>query len=146
MSKSNACETDLLKLLFNNVTWAGLGDTIGIVGSAVAGSLYVSLHTADPDEPGNQTSSEINYTGYSRVAVPRNSGGWVVSGGVVSPVSDISFGQMTGGTGGVVTHFGIGKLSSGTGELLYSGSVSPHISVTNGVAPQLTPATTINED
>lgn len=146
MSKSNACETDLLKLLFNNTTWAGVGDTTGIVGSSAAGSLFVSLHTADPGETGNQSTNEISYVGYSRVAVPRTSGGWIISGSNVFPAAVINFGQMTAGIGGVVTHFGVGKLSSGAGELLYSGPVSPDVSVRNGVAPQLTTATAINED
>jgi len=146
MSKSNACETDLLKLLFNNTTWAGVGDSTGIVGSGTAGSLFISLHTADPGETGDQTTSEISYTGYARVAVARSSGGWTISGNSVSPAATISFGQMTAGTGGTVTHFGVGKSTSGAGELLYSGTVTPNISVTNGVTPQLTTATAITED
>lgn len=146
MSKSNAAETDWLKLLFNNTTWANVGDATGIVGSTTAGSLFVSLHTADPGEAGDQSTSEISYTGYSRVAVARSTGGWTVTGNSVSPVSTISFGQMTAGTGGTVTHFGVGRASSGAGELLYSGTVSPNITVANGVTPQLTTATAITED
>ncbi len=146
MSKSNACETDLLKLLFNNTTWAGVGDTTGIVGSGAAGSLFISLHTSDPGEAGDQTTNEISYTGYARVAVARTSGGWTISGNSVSPASTVSFGQMTAGAGGTVTHWGVGKSSSGAGELLYSGTVSPNISVANGVTPQLTTSTAITED
>jgi hypothetical protein len=146
MSKSNACETDLLKLIFNNTTWANLGDATGVVGSGAAGSLHVSLHTSDPGETGDQTTGEISYTGYSRVAVARSTGGWTVTGNSVSPVSTISFGQMTAGAGGTVTHFGIGRASTSTGELLYSGTVSPNISVANGVTPQLTTASAITED
>lgn len=146
MSKSDACENDLLKLLFNNTTWAGVGDSTGVVGSGAAGSLFVSLHTADPGETGSQTTNEISYTGYARVAVARTSGGWTITNNSVSPAATISFGQMTAGTGGTATHFGVGKSSSGTGELLYSGTISPNISVTNGVTPQLTTATAITED
>jgi hypothetical protein len=146
MSKSNAAETDWLKLLFNNTTWAGVGDAGGIVGSTAAGSLFVSLHTADPGEGGDQTTSEIAYTGYARVAVARSTGGWTVTNNSVSPVATISFGQMTAGAGGTVTHFGVGKSTSGAGELLYSGTVTPNIAVTNGVTPQLTTATAITED
>lgn len=146
MSKSNACETDLLKLLFNNTTWAGIGDATGAVGSGAAGSFFISLHTADPGEAGDQTTSEISYTGYARVAVARTSGGWTISGNSVTPASTISFGQMTAGAGGTVTHFGIGKSTSGAGELLYSGTVSPNIAVANGVTPQLTTGTAVTED
>lgn len=146
MSKSNTTETNLLKLLFNNTTWANLGDATGVLGSATAGSLFVSLHTADPGEAGDQTTSEISYTGYARVAVARTTGGWTVTNNSVSPVATVSFGLMTAGTGGTVTHFGVGRATSGTGELLYSGTVSPNISVTAGVTPQLTTATAITED
>lgn len=146
MSKSNSSENNWLKLLFNNTTWANVGDATGIVGSSTAGSLFVSLHTADPGEAGDQTTSEISYTGYSRVAVARSTGGWTVTNNSVSPVATISFGLMTGGTGGVVTHFAVGRATSGVGEILYSGTVSPNISVSAGVTPQLTTATAITED
>lgn len=146
MSKSDAFETDLLKLIFQNTTFAGVGDATGIVGSTGAGSLFISLHTADPGETGTQSTSEISYTGYARVAVARTTGGWTITGNSVSPAATISFGQMTAGTGGTVTHFGVGKSTSGAGELLWSGTVSPNISVTNGVTPQLTTATAVTED
>lgn len=146
MSKSNACETDLLKMIFTNTTWAGVGDSTGIVGSTTAGSLYVTLHTADPGEAGDQSTSIISYTGFAYVAVARTSGGWTVSGNSVVPAATIGFTQMSAGAGGTVTHFGVGKSSSGAGELLYSGTVSPNITVANGVTPQLTTSTAITED
>jgi hypothetical protein len=31
MSASDACESDLLKLLFQNITWANIGDATGLV-------------------------------------------------------------------------------------------------------------------
>lgn len=146
MSLSNAAETDLLKLLLQNVTWAGVGDATGLVGSTTAGSWFISLHTADPGEAGDQTTNEISYTGYARVAVARSAGGWTVSGNSGSPAATISFGQMTAGTGGTVTHVGIGKSNTGVGELLASGAVSPNITVNNGVTPQLTTSTAITFD
>ena len=68
MSMSNASETALLNLLFNNTDWANVGDAAGLQNSATAGSFYVALHTADPGDAGNQTTSEASYTGYARVA------------------------------------------------------------------------------
>jgi hypothetical protein len=59
---ADAAGTDLLKLLFNNTTWAGVGDATGIVGSGAAGSWYLSLHSSSPLEAGSQTSNEITYT------------------------------------------------------------------------------------
>lgn len=146
MSKTNTFENDLLLLIFNNTDIALIGDAAGLQNSATAGSLYVSLHTADPGETGTQTTSEISYTGYARVAVARSGAGWTVTGNSVSPVAAITFGAMTAGAGGTVTHFGVGTDSSGTGKLLYKGTVTPNIAVTNGVTPQLTTATAITED
>jgi hypothetical protein len=40
--------TDLLELIFCNTDAPNIGDATGLRGSSVAGSLYVSLHTADP--------------------------------------------------------------------------------------------------
>lgn len=45
MSMSNASETALLNLLFNNVDWANIGDASGLQNSATAGSFYVRLHS-----------------------------------------------------------------------------------------------------
>lgn len=145
MSKSNSCENNFLKLLFNNTTWANIGDATGIVGSGTAGSLYVSLHTADPGEAGDQTTSECTYTSYARVAVARSGAGWVVTGNSVSPAAAITFPAGTGGSG-TATHFGVGRASTGAGELLYSGTVSPNIVTGNGITPQLSTATAITED
>jgi hypothetical protein len=143
MSKGDTFENDLLKLIFNATAIANIADNAA---SAPLTSLYVSLHTADPGEAGNQTTSEISYTGYARVAVARTSGGWTVTTNSVSPVANIDFGAMTAGAGGTVTYFGVGTASSGTGKLLYSGTVTPNIVVANGVTPRLTTASTVTED
>ena len=142
MSKSNAWETDLLELLFNATALANVADNAS---SSPLTNLYVSLHTADPGEAGSQTTSECAYTSYARVAVLRTSGGWTVTGNSVSPVATISFPACSGGTE-TVTHFGVGSLISGAGYLFYSGTVTPNISVSTGVTPQLTTASTITED
>jgi hypothetical protein len=145
MSKSNSWENSLLLLLFNNTAVANVGDATGLRGSTTAGSLYASLHTADPGEAGDQTTSEATYTSYARVAVARSSGGWTVTANSVSPAGAITFPAGTGGSG-TVTHFGLGTASSGAGVLLYSGTVTPNIVTGNGITPQLTTATAITED
>ena len=142
MSKSNTFENDWLKLIFNATAIANLADNAA---SSPLTNLYVSLHTADPGEAGNQTTNEVSYTSYARVAVARTSGGWTVTNNSVSPVANIDFPAATGGSG-TITYFGVGSASSGTGVLYYSGTVSPSISVTSGVTPRLTTASTITED
>ena len=143
MPKADVIENDLLKLLFNATAIANIADNAA---SSPLTSLYVSLHTGDPGEAGNQTTSEIAYTGYARVAVLRNGTGWTVTGSSVSPAAAITFGAMTAGAGGTVTHFAVGTAVSGTGKILYSGTVTPNIAVTNGVTPQLTTASAITEE
>lgn len=141
MSKGDTFENDILKLIFNATGIADLADNDA---TSPATTLTVALHTADPGETGTQATSEISYTGYSRVAVARTTGGWTVTNNSVSPVAAITFGQMTAGTGGTVTHFSVG--TGVTNKLLYSGTVTPNIVVSNGVTPQLTTASTITED
>lgn len=143
MSKGNTWENDLLKFEFNATAIANFADNAA---SSPVTNWYVSLHTADPAEGGDQTSSEISYTGYARVAVARTSGGWTVTANSVSPVAEIAFTISSGGTGGTVTHFGIGTASSGAGKLTRRGTVSPNFVVASGVTPKLSTATAITED
>lgn len=145
MSKTNSWENGILELLFKNTNFANVGDATGLRGSSTAGSLYISLHTADPGEAGDQTTSETAYTSYARVAVARSGSGWTVTSNSVSPAAAITFPACTGSTS-TVTHFGIGTASSGAGVLLYKGTVTPNISVSSGVTPQLTTATAVTED
>jgi hypothetical protein len=142
MSKSNAMENALLLLLFNATTWANVA--INATASPIT-NIQVSLHTADPGEAGDQTTSETTYTSYARVAVARTSGGWTVTANSVSPVAAITFPAGTGGSG-TVTHFGVGRDNTGTGQLFYSGTVTPNIVTGNGVTPSLSTATAITED
>lgn len=143
MSKSNTFENDLLSLIFNGTAISNIADNAA---SSPLTNLYVALHTSDPGEAGNQSSSEISYTGYSRVAVARTSGGWTITTNSVSPVAAIEFGEMTGGAGGTVTYASIGTASSGTGKILYSGALTPTVTVATGVIPRIKNTSTITED
>jgi hypothetical protein len=143
MSKGDTFENDLMKLIFNATAIANIADNAA---SSPLTSLYVALHTADPGEAGVQTTSEISYTGYARVAVLRTSGGWTIVGNSVSPVADISFPISTGGTGGTATHASVGVAASGGSKILYSGALSPNIVVTTGVTPIITTGSSISED
>ena len=40
---------DLLKLIFQNLDAANIGDATGLRGSTVAGNMWIALHTADPE-------------------------------------------------------------------------------------------------
>jgi hypothetical protein len=139
MSASNAFESDVLLLLLNNTNIANLGDATGVRGSSAAGSVYVSLHTADPGEAGNQTTSETTYTGYARVAVARSGAGWTISGTAPTQAANaatVTFGACTGGPQ-TLTHFAIGRDASGAGEILVSGALTAPLVLTS--SPSITP-------
>lgn len=120
MSKGNTFENDLLQLIFNAVAIANIADNAV---TAPLTDLYVSLHTADPGEAGNQQTNEATYTGYARKAVARTSGGWTISGNHATNAAAITYDPCTGGSE-TITHFGIGTAASGAGKLLYKGSLA----------------------
>jgi len=135
MSKGNTFENDLLLLVFNNTAAALIGDASGLQPSATAGSLYVSLHTGDPGEAGNQTTNECAYTSYARVAVARSGAGWTVSGNAVTNAALVQFPQCTGSSE-TATHFAIGTASNGAGKVLYKGALSASLAISSGIQPQ----------
>lgn len=145
MSKSNDFETSLLNLIFKNTDIANIGDATGLRGSSAAGSLYVAMHTADPGEAGTAITSETAYTGYARQAVTRGAG-FTVTGNSVSPAANVDFPQCTASPGGALTHFSIVNTASGAGTILYSGTLTPNITMAIGVIPRLAAATAITED
>lgn len=142
MSKGNTFENDLVALIFNATAVANIADNAA---TAPLTSLYLSLHTADPGEAGDQTTSECTYTGYARQAVARTSGGFTVSGNQATLAANVDFPAATAGTE-TATYFAVGTASSGTGKILYSGTITPNISISSGVTPRLTTGTTITED
>jgi len=135
MSKSNSFENSLLQLLFNNVDIANIGDAGGIQNSAVAGSLYLALHTADPGEAGDQTTNECAYGSYARVAVARTVGGWTVATNTATNAALAQFPECSGGSE-TITHVSVGMVSAGASVILYSGALTASRSVSSGIQPQ----------
>lgn len=134
MSMTDTFEADILKLVFNATAIANIADNAA---SSPITNLYISLHTANPNETGDQTTNETSYTSYTRVAVARTTGGWTVSGTAptqAANVAAITFPQCTGGSA-TITHVGIGTLVSGAGKLLYWGALTSSLSVSNGITP-----------
>lgn len=134
MSAGNTFENDIAKLIFNGTAIANIADNAA---SSPLANLYVSLHTADPGEAGDQTTNETSYTGYARVAVSRDSGGWTVSNNTASNTATVSFGANTSGTP-TITHVAVGTASSGAGKLLVSGALTSSLAMQVGFTPQFT--------
>jgi hypothetical protein len=143
MSKGNTFENDFLKLIFNATAIADLAENDT---TSPATNLYVSLHTADPGEAGDQTTSETAYTGYARMAVARTTGGWTVTNNSVSPVADVTFGECTASPGSAITHAAVGVASSGAGKILYKGALNSSITMSVGTIPRIGAGSTITED
>lgn len=143
MSKGNTFENDLMLLLFNATAIANIADNAG---TSPLTNLYVSLHTADPGETGNQTTNEATYTSYARVAVARSGSGWTVTNNQAVNAALVQFPQCTGGSN-TITHVAVGTAASSTGKLLYKGALSASLAVSTGIQPQFAGgALTVSED
>lgn len=140
MGKGTTFDNDLLLLIFNTTTLTGLA--VNDTGTPMT-AFSVALHTADPAS-GSQSTNEVSYTSYARVNVNRNSGGWTVSGASVHPAAVITFPACTGGSA-TATHWSVGYTGGGATKILYCGTVTPNISISNGITPQLSTATVITE-
>jgi hypothetical protein len=137
MALSNAAQTALLDLLFENTAWANVGNTAGLQPSSAAGSFYVALHTANPGAGGTQATSEAAYTGYSRVAVSRASGSWTITGSSPTSIANaaaVAFGACTAGSE-TETYFSIGLEASGATPILVSGALTSSLAVSSGITP-----------
>ena len=141
MSKGNTFENDVLALIFNATAIADLAENDT---TSPATTLTVALHTADPGEAGSQLTSETAYTGYARQTVARTSGGWTVTGNSVSPAANIDFPECTAAPGAAITYFSVG--TGVANKLLYSGTVTPNVTMAVGVIPRLKTTSTITED
>jgi len=100
MSKaSNIFENDFLKHLFQNAAIPGIGDTAGLLPSAVAGNLYLRLCTDALAVDDATIGTECAYTGYvaKGIAVARTSGVWSVAANVAKNIADLLFGACTVG-------------------------------------------------
>lgn len=143
MSFSNAAENSLLALIFNATAWAGMADNAA---TSPQTQISMALHTADPGEAGDQTTNETSYTSYARQTPARSTSGFSApSGGSTSPAANIDFPSCTGGTA-TITHMSAGKTGGGATAIHMSGTVTPNISVSSGVIPRLTTATTFTLD
>jgi hypothetical protein len=132
-------------LILNGAAIPNLADDAG---TAPLTSLYAALHTAAPGAGGDQTTSEVAYTGYARVAVPRDGTGWTVADLVATLANAIDFPQATGGSV-TATHFSLGTDASGAGNVLYfgalkdSGGSDTSLAISENITPQVPAGATI---
>ena len=114
--KTTQSMNDILNYMLRNVapSWGG------------SGTLYLSLHTGAIGTGGNQTTNELDYTGYARLPIVRSAvGGFnAASGGSCVNNTIYTFGKCTGA--GVIPlpctalYVAIGENSSGAGTVIVS--------------------------
>jgi hypothetical protein len=139
MATGNSFAEDVLDLLLRATAIANIADNAA---SAPITDTYLSLHTANPADTGDQTTSEAAYTSYARKAVARSTGWGASVNGVSTLAANNDFVAATGGSE-TETHAMCGKSSSGAGVNFFNGTVTPNIIVSTGVTPRLTSASTI---
>lgn len=125
MSLTNSFEDEVLAHILNGTAISSLS---GVT------TFYLSLHTADPGEAGNQSTSETSYTGYARKAISREAAAIAVSGGATN-VDQIAFGQCTDTNDETLLYGGLGLSATGTGTLLMSGPLPAAIELQNLMTP-----------
>lgn len=143
MPMGNGAKTAWFQLLANNTDWTNIGDAGGLRGSVAAGSFYVGGATASPGAAGSQTTNELAYGGYARVAVTRSgAGGWTVSGTAPTQFANttaVSFPISTAsGVPTTMVSFTLGRDSSGAGLLLWYGTLSSPVAglvINDGIQP-----------
>lgn len=119
---------DVLNYLLRNVapSWDG------------ATTLYLSLHTGTIGAGGDQTTNEVTYTGYARVAVARNSSGTftAAASGASESNAIVQFGNPTAGSFPiVVTHVGLGANASGAGTCIEYTALNSPLTINLNVQP-----------
>lgn len=136
MSKADTYESDVLAILFTATALANVWDNAA---SSPITNLYIGLHSSNPAEADDQTTNELSYTGYSRVAVARSGSGWTVASGAVDNDAAITFGACTGGGPQTAAYFTVGRDSSGTGKIFYTGQIttpSGGLIINTGITPE----------
>lgn len=132
MSASNYLEEAILRLLFRAEAISSIANNASI---DPAVELFLSLHTGDPGEGGTQETSETDYDSYQRVPVIRSSAGWTINQNEISNAATVTFPTCSGGSS-TLTHWGIGLEATGQGTLLFKGSLTSPLTVSNGITPE----------
>lgn len=133
MPKHNTIINQLLALLYKATAMANIADNAA---SSPLTSWYIAFHSADPGVGNDQTSNEISYTGYARVATPRSAVGWT-AGTLQQAINaaQIQFGLCTAGSA-TATHVSIGESPSGAGRILVSGALDSALAISANIRPQ----------
>ena len=113
MSFSNYLETEILDHVFSGNSYTA------------PSTLYLSLHTANPDEDGSGTEVSTSGTAYARATIT-----FTTSGNTSSNTSAVEFSTATANFG-TVTHVGVWDAST-SGNLLCYAALSSSKTIETG--------------
>lgn len=102
MSFSNYLETEILDHVFGGAAYTA------------PGTLYLALHTANPDEDGSGTEVSTSGTAYARATVA-----FTTSGSTTSNTAAVEYSTATANFG-TVTHVGVWDASTAGNLLAYA--------------------------
>lgn len=139
---SNSFANQILKLILAGQAIPGFA---AAPGTGNLTQLWVGMHTSDPGADGTQETAECNYTGYTRIAINRNSLSWTFSeaNASASPVARIEFPEVRGGNQQEATYLSFGTSRTGAGQLLLRGKLDPSVTCKLGVTPGIKNTATI---
>jgi hypothetical protein len=101
--------------------------------------LWLSLHTADPGDTGNQATHEADYEGYERVPIGKGEAGWVLFGRTSVNRYTIRFPEVQRRYKPPLTHIGIGFFPVEPGKLLHAGPLDKPVDCRKHVQPSIAP-------
>jgi len=129
-SKTTQSANDVLNYMLRNAAPSWDGST----------TLYLALHTGAVGLGGDQTSNEVAYTGYGRIAILRNNSTGEFTTSVVASSSNqnlLQFGNATAGSFPITaTHASIGENASSTGTMITTGALSSPLVINLNINPQ----------
>lgn len=129
-SKTTQSANDVLNYMLRNAapSWDG------------ATTLYMSLHAGAVGLGGDQTTNEVAYTGYARIAFLRNNATGEFSTSVSATTSNqnlLQFGNATAGSFPITaTHAAIGENASGAGTVIATGALASSLVINLNINPQ----------
>lgn len=139
MTINQAAAANLLNLILHGTEWPGIARN----DASPLASLWLALHTADPTPTGLQTTNEVTYLGYARIAVPRSSAGWATAvANVATLLNQTAFPPGSGGFS-IATFLSVGTQQVGAGEVILSGPLSSPIVCGNNATPLIQNTTEI---
>jgi len=129
-SKTTQSANDVLNYMLRNAAPSWDGST----------TLYLALHTGAVGLGGDQTSNEVAYTGYGRIAILRNNSTGEFTTSVAASSSNqnlLQFGNATAGSFPITaTHASIGENASSTGTVIATGALSSPLVINLNINPQ----------